>query len=47
MTAAAGLVRSLASGTPAMVPLLQTACWVAGLRLVPGILAVRRWQAPS
>lgn len=47
MTAAAGLVRSLASGAPAMVPLLQTACWVAGLLLVPGILAVRRWQAPS
>jgi ABC transporter DrrB family efflux protein len=47
VTAAAGLVRSLASGTPGVVPLLQTACWVTGLLLVPGILAVRRWQAPS
>jgi ABC transporter DrrB family efflux protein len=47
VTAAAGLVRSLASGTPGVVPLLQIACWVTGLLLVPGILAVRRWQAPS
>jgi ABC-2 type transport system permease protein/oleandomycin transport system permease protein len=47
VTAAAGLVRSLASGGPAAVPLLQFACWVAGLIIVPGILAIRRWQAPS
>jgi ABC transporter DrrB family efflux protein len=47
VTAAADLVRSLASGGPAALPLLQLACWVAGLILVPGILAVRRWQAPS
>lgn len=47
VTAAAALVRSLACGTPAVVPLLQTACWVTGLLLVPGILAVRRWQAPA
>jgi ABC-type multidrug transport system permease subunit len=47
VTAAAGLVRSLASGGPAALPLLQLACWVTGLVLVPGILAVRRWQAPS
>ncbi len=47
VTAAAGLVRSLASAGPAAFPLLQLACWVAGLILVPGILAVRRWQAPS
>jgi oleandomycin transport system permease protein len=47
VSAAAGLIRSLASGGPAALPLLQLACWVAGLILVPGILAVRRWQAPS
>lgn len=47
VTAAADLIRSLASGGPAALPLLQLACWVAGLILVPGILAVRRWQAPS
>jgi ABC-type multidrug transport system permease subunit len=46
VTAAASLVRSLASGGPAALPLLQLACWVAGLIIVPGILAVRRWQAP-
>jgi ABC-2 type transport system permease protein len=45
VTAAAGLVRSLASGGPAAVLLLQLACWVAGLAIVPGILAVRRWQS--
>ncbi len=47
VTAAVGLVRSLASGGPAAFPLLELACWSAGLLLVPGILAVRRWQAPS
>jgi oleandomycin transport system permease protein len=47
VTAAVGLIRSLASGGPAARPLLQLACWVTGLLLVPGILAVRRWQAPS
>ncbi len=46
VTAAAGLLRSLASGGPAARPLLQLACWVVGLIIVPGILAVRRWQAP-
>jgi oleandomycin transport system permease protein len=47
VTAAADLIRSLASGGPAALPLLRLACWVAGLIIVPGILAVRRWQAPS
>lgn len=45
VTAAAGLVRALAGGGAAAVPLLQLACWVTGLIAVPGILAVRRWQA--
>jgi len=47
VTVAAGLVRSLASGAPAIGQLLQLACWVSALLLVPGILAVRRWQAPT
>jgi ABC transporter DrrB family efflux protein len=47
VSAAAGLIRSVASGGPAARPLLQLACWVVGLLLVPGILAIRRWQAPS
>jgi ABC-2 type transport system permease protein len=47
VTAAVGLVRSLASGGPAALPLSQLACWAAGLIVVPGILAVRHWQASS
>jgi ABC transporter DrrB family efflux protein len=47
VSVAAGLVRSLASGAPAIGQLLQLACWVTALLLVPGILAVRRWQAPA
>jgi len=47
VSAAAGLIRSLSSGGPAARPLLQLACWVTGLIIVPGMLAVRRWQAPS
>jgi hypothetical protein len=45
VTAGADLVRSLAVGGPAAAPLLQLTCWLAGLTIVPGILAVRRWQA--
>jgi ABC transporter DrrB family efflux protein len=45
VTAAAGLVRALAAGTPAGGPLLQFCCWVAGLTLLPGALAVLRWQS--
>lgn len=47
VSAAADLVRSLASGGPGGRPLLELACWVAGLLIVPGILGVRRWQAPA
>ena len=46
VTAAAGLIRSLASGGPAAFSLLELACWVAVLLIGPGILAVRRWQSP-
>jgi oleandomycin transport system permease protein len=45
VTAAADLVRSLASGGPAALPMLALGCWVAGLVLLPGVLAVRRWQS--
>ena len=47
VSAAASLVRAVAGTGPAARPLLQLACWVAGLTIVGGVLAVRRWQAPS
>ena len=47
VTAAADLARSLASGHPAAGPALSLACWVAVLTIVPGVLAVRRWQSPA
>jgi oleandomycin transport system permease protein len=47
VTAAADLIRALADRGPAAASLLQLACWVAGLILLPGILAVRRWQSPA
>ncbi len=47
VTAAAGLIRSASSTGPALVPLVQLICWVAALTVVPGVLAVRRWQAPT
>lgn len=45
VTAAADLVRAMAAGGPAAGPLLQLGCWIAGLTIVPGALATRRWQA--
>lgn len=47
VTAACGVIRSLASGGGLAFPLLALGCWVAGLLLVPGFLAVRRWMAPA
>jgi ABC transporter DrrB family efflux protein len=47
VTAAAGLIRSLASGGPAALPSVWLGCWVAALVLVPGTLAVRRWSSPT
>lgn len=46
VTAAAASTRSLASGGPLAVPLLELACWTAALILIPGALAARRWQSP-
>jgi len=47
VSAAADVVRSLAAGGPAISPLILLACWVTGLVLAPGVLAVRRWQRPA
>jgi oleandomycin transport system permease protein len=46
VTAAAGVIRSVAAGGGLTVPLAELACWVAGLILIPGLLAARRWHAP-
>jgi ABC transporter DrrB family efflux protein len=45
VTAAAAAIRSLASGGPAGFPLLELGCWTASLIVIPGFLAVRRWNA--
>jgi ABC transporter DrrB family efflux protein len=45
VTAAVDVVRSLAGGGPLAVPLLHLVAWVAGLAIIPGVLAVRRWQS--
>jgi ABC transporter DrrB family efflux protein len=47
VSAGADLVRSLAAGGPAAGPLILLSCWVAFLVLIPGTLAVRRWQSPD
>jgi ABC-2 type transport system permease protein/oleandomycin transport system permease protein len=45
VTAAANVIRSVASGTSLATPLLELACWTAALLLIPGTLAARRWQS--
>ena len=45
VTAAAAVIRSLASGGAGGVPLLELGCWTAALILIPGFLAARRWNA--
>ena len=51
VSAACAVIRSLATGGFATgslgFPLLVLGCWVLGLFLVPGVLAVRRWQTPT
>ena len=47
VTAAASVIRAIAYGGGLGFPLLEFACWVAGLILIPGFLAARRWQAPD
>jgi ABC-type polysaccharide/polyol phosphate export permease len=45
VTAAAGVIRSIASGGPLAAPLVELGGWTAALVLVPGFLAARRWNA--
>lgn len=45
VTAAADLIRSLAAGGAAVRPAVMLGCWVLALAVVPGALAVRRWQS--
>jgi oleandomycin transport system permease protein len=45
VTAAAAVIRSLASGGALAAPLLELGCWTAVLILIPGTLAARRWHA--
>jgi ABC transporter DrrB family efflux protein len=46
VTAALGVVRSLADGGPfAATSAVHLAAWIAGLAIIPGFLAVRRWQS--
>jgi oleandomycin transport system permease protein len=45
VSATCDVIRALATGGSLGFPLLELGCWVLGLFLVPGVLAVRRWQA--
>ncbi|HEX3922967.1 MAG TPA: ABC transporter permease [Streptosporangiaceae bacterium] len=47
VSAAAAVLRALADGGPLAVPVLHLAAWIAVLAVVPGVLAVRRWQAAA
>jgi len=44
VTSAVAVVRAIADGGPLVVPVLHLAGWTAALSVVPGLLAVRRWQ---
>jgi ABC-2 type transport system permease protein/oleandomycin transport system permease protein len=47
VSAAAETLRALADGGPLAGPVLHLAAWTAALAVVPGVLAVRRWQAAA
>jgi ABC transporter DrrB family efflux protein len=47
VSAAADAIRSLADGGALAAPLSHLALWVTALTVVPGLLTVRRWQAPA
>jgi oleandomycin transport system permease protein len=47
VTSAVDVVRALASGGSLATPAVHLAAWVAGLTIIPGVLAVRRWQSPA
>jgi ABC-2 type transport system permease protein len=45
VTAAVDVVRALADGGPLAVPVVHLVVWTAVLAVIPGMLAVRRWQS--
>ena len=45
VTSAVAVVRAFADGGPVAASALQLAAWTAVLAIVPGVLAVRRWQS--
>jgi ABC-type multidrug transport system permease subunit len=45
VTAAVDVVRALANGGPLAAPVILLAVWTAVLAVIPGVLAVRRWQS--
>jgi ABC transporter DrrB family efflux protein len=45
VSSAAQVLRALANGGPVAGPALHLAAWIAVLAVVPGVLAVRRWQS--
>jgi ABC transporter DrrB family efflux protein len=45
VSSAVGVVRALADGGPLAAPVIHLAAWTLVLATVPGVLAVRRWQA--
>ena len=45
VTSAVDVVRALADGGPLLVPVIHLASWTAVLAVIPGVLAVRRWQS--
>jgi oleandomycin transport system permease protein len=45
VTSAVDVVRALAEGGSLATPALHLAAWVAGLAIIPGALAARRWQS--
>jgi ABC transporter DrrB family efflux protein len=47
VTSAVAVLRALADGGPVAASALQLAAWTAVLAIVPGVLAVRRWQSSA
>jgi ABC-type polysaccharide/polyol phosphate export permease len=45
VTSAVAVLRALADGGSVAASALQLAAWTAALTIVPGVLAVRRWQS--
>ena len=45
VSAAAAVLRALADGGPLGAAIIHLAAWTAVLAVVPGVLAVRRWQS--